>query len=40
MRKEFIEDLENEIWIENNGYEISNKGRIITKRGKLSRWVS
>ena len=22
MRKEFIEDLENEIWIENNGYEI------------------
>lgn len=37
MRKEIIEDLEEEIWIENNGYEISNKGRIITKLGKLSR---
>lgn len=35
MRKEIIEDLENEIWIHNNGYEISNKGRIITKQGKL-----
>ena len=37
MRKEYIEDLEGEIWIQNNGYEISNKGRIITKRGKLSK---
>lgn len=37
MRKEIIEDLEGEIWIENNGYEISNKGRIITKLGKLSK---
>ena len=37
MRKEHIEDLEGEIWIENNGYEISNKGRIITKQGKLSK---
>ena len=35
MRKEEIKDLEGEIWIHNNGYEISNKGRIITKRGKL-----
>lgn len=37
MRKEIIEDLENEIWIHNNGYDISNKGRIITKHGKLSK---
>lgn len=37
MRKEKIEDLEGEIWIHNNGYEISNKGRIITKQGKLSQ---
>ena len=37
MRKEYIEDLEGEIWVQNNGYEISNKGRIITKRGKLSK---
>lgn len=37
MRKEYIEDLEGEIWVENNGYEISNKGRIITKHGKLSK---
>ena len=37
MRKEYIEDLEGEIWIKNNGYEISNKGRIITKRRKLSK---
>lgn len=37
MRTEYIEDLEGEIWIHNNGYEISNKGRIITKRGKLSK---
>lgn len=36
MRREYIEDLEGEIWVQNNGYEISNKGRIITKRGKLS----
>lgn len=36
MRKEIIEDLEGEVWIKNNGYEISNKGRIITKHGKLS----
>lgn len=35
MRKEIIEDLENEIWIINNGYEVSNKGRIIGKKGKL-----
>ena len=35
MRKEIIEDLENEIWIKNNGYEVSNKGRIIGKKGKL-----
>ena len=37
MRKEYIEDIEGEIWIVNNGYEISNKGRIITKKGKLSK---
>jgi hypothetical protein len=37
MRTEYIENLEGEIWIENNGYEISNKGRIITKWGKLSQ---
>jgi hypothetical protein len=35
MRKEYIEDLEGEVWIETSGYEISNKGRIITKLGKL-----
>ncbi|NRU52663.1 HNH endonuclease signature motif containing protein [Clostridium beijerinckii] len=35
MRKEYIEDLESEIWVKNNGYEISNKGRIIGKKGKL-----
>lgn len=35
MRKEIIEDLEGEIWIKDSGYEISNKGRIITQRGKL-----
>ena len=35
MRKEYIENLEDEIWIENNGYEVSNKGRIIGKKGKL-----
>jgi len=35
MRKEYIEDLEDEIWIINNGYEISNKGRILGKKGKL-----
>lgn len=38
MRKEYIEDLENEIWIENNGYEVSNKGRIIGKDGKLLKF--
>jgi len=37
MRKEIIEDLEDEIWVHRNGYEISNKGRIITKQGKLSQ---
>jgi predicted XRE-type DNA-binding protein len=37
MRKQEIKDLEGEIWIQNNGYEISNKGRIITKLGKLSK---
>jgi hypothetical protein len=36
MRREYIEDLEGEVWVQNNGYEISNKGRIITKQGKLS----
>jgi hypothetical protein len=35
MRKEYIEDLENEVWIINNGYEVSNMGRIIGKKGKL-----
>lgn len=35
MRKEHIEDLEGEIWIQDSGYEISDKGRIITKQGKL-----
>lgn len=35
MKKEIIENLEGEIWIENNGYKISNKGRIIGKRGRL-----
>lgn len=35
MRKEYIEDLEGEIWVHNNGYEISNKGRIIGKQGRL-----
>ena len=35
MAKEIIGDLEGEIWIENNGYKISNKGRIIGKKGKL-----
>jgi len=35
MRKEYIKDLEEEIWIENNGYEVSNKGRIIGKKGGL-----
>lgn len=34
-RKEHIQDLEGEIWIKDSGYEISNKGRIITKHGKL-----
>lgn len=38
MRKEPIEDLEDEIWIKNNGYEISNKGRIIGKHGKLLKF--
>lgn len=37
MRKEYIEDLEGEVWVETSGYEISNKGRIITKQGKLSQ---
>lgn len=32
-----VEDLEGEIWITNNGYKISNKGRIITKSGKLAK---
>lgn len=32
---EAIENLEGEIWIENNGYKVSNKGRIIGKQGKL-----
>jgi hypothetical protein len=35
MRKQIIENLEGEVWIEDSGYEISNKGRIITKLGKL-----
>lgn len=35
MRIEIIEDLKGEVWIEDSGYEISNKGRIITKLGKL-----
>lgn len=35
MRKEYIEDLEGEIWVKDSGYEISNKGRIITTQGKL-----
>lgn len=35
MRKEYIENLKDEIWKETSGYEISNKGRIITKFGKL-----
>lgn len=35
MRKEYIENLEGEVWIENNGYEVSNKGRIIGKKGYL-----
>lgn len=35
MRKEYIENLENEIWLIDSGYEISNKGRIIGKKGKL-----
>lgn len=34
--KQIIKDLKGEIWIENNGYKISNKGRIITKWSKLS----
>lgn len=37
MKEEYIDDLEGEVWIENNGYRISNKGRIITKFGKLSK---
>ena len=32
---ENIKNLEGEIWIENNGYKISNKGRFINKKGKL-----
>ena len=35
MRIENIKDLEEEIWIKDSGYEISNKGRIITKQGLL-----
>jgi hypothetical protein len=35
MRKELIEDLEDEIWIQDSGYEVSNKGRIIGKQGRL-----
>ena len=35
MRNEIIEDLEGEVWIKDSGYEISNKGRIITKLGTL-----
>jgi hypothetical protein len=35
VRNEIIENLEGEVWIENNGYEVSNKGRIIGKKGKL-----
>lgn len=35
MRKETIEDLDGEVWVKNSGYEISNKGRIITQHGKL-----
>ena len=38
MRKEIIENLEDEIWIEDSGYEISNKGRIIGKHGKLLKF--
>lgn len=38
MRKEIIEDLEGEIWVHNSGYEISNKGRIIGKKGKLLKY--
>lgn len=38
MRKETIKDLEGEIWIEDSGYEISNKGRIIGKHGKLLKF--
>lgn len=33
--KQIIESLEDEIWIENNGYKVSNKGRIIGKKGYL-----
>jgi predicted XRE-type DNA-binding protein len=32
---EQIKNLEGEIWIENNGYKVSNKGRIIGKKGYL-----
>lgn len=35
MNKQIIENLEGETWIENNGYKVSNKGRIVGKRGKL-----
>lgn len=35
MRIENIEDLKGEIWIKTSSYEISNKGRIITKQGLL-----
>lgn len=37
MRKEYIEDIQDEVWIKTSGYEISNMGRIITKLGKLSK---
>ena len=33
--EQIIENLEGEIWIENNGYKVSNKGRIIGKKGYL-----
>lgn len=38
MNKEIIENLENEHWVENNGYKISDKGRIIGKKGKLLKF--
>ena len=35
MTNETIDNLKDEVWILNNGYEVSNKGRIIGKKGKL-----